>query len=80
MGAIRSKFKIMISELSKSIRSNLKYLGGASGLSKVRSACHFMHLTKIAEMKSISKPRLPIEIYTCKEIFSTDEFSNHDKA
>jgi hypothetical protein len=33
-----------------------------------------MHLANIPEMKSISKPRLPIEIYTFQEIMSTEEF------
>ncbi len=33
-----------------------------------------MHLAKIQEMKSISKPQLPIEIYTFQEIMLNEEF------
>jgi hypothetical protein len=32
-----------------------------------------MHLAKIPEMKSISKPRFPIEIHTLREILSTND-------
>jgi hypothetical protein len=40
----------------------------------LQKACHFMHLAKIAGMKSISKPRLPIEIYTICQILSPEEY------
>jgi hypothetical protein len=37
-------------------------------------SCHSPHLAKIQGMKSISKPRLLIEIYTSLEFLSTDDF------
>lgn len=36
--------------------------------------CHYVQLSKIQGMKSISKPRLPIEIYTFQEIISTNDY------
>ena len=45
---------------------------GSTG--KFKEACHCLHLAKIQGMKSISKPRLPIEIYTFQEIMSIEEF------
>ena len=45
------------------------YLGGPLGSIKVNEACHFMHLAKVAEMKSISKPQLPIEPYIWPMLF-----------
>jgi len=35
-----------------------------------------MHLAKIKEMKSISNPRLPDEIYTSLQNLSTEDFRN----
>jgi hypothetical protein len=43
-------------------------------IGKCEVTCHFTNLDKIPEMKSISKPRLPFEIYTFQEIMSTEEF------
>jgi len=51
----------------------IPYLGGISGTLKVKQSCQSLHLAKIQGMKSISKPRLPIEIYTFQEIMSTEE-------
>ena len=51
----------------------IPYVGGLLGPRKVNVTCHFMHLAKVAEMKSISKPRWPIGIYTFRKIMSTDE-------
>jgi hypothetical protein len=41
-----------------------QYLGGGPDLSKLAIACQYPQFGKISEMKSISKPPLPIEIYT----------------
>ena len=41
---------------------------------KLQSTCHSMHLAKIPEMKSISKPRLPIEIFTICQELSLEEY------
>jgi hypothetical protein len=41
---------------------------------KVRKACHSTHLAKIQGIKSISKPRLAIEIYAFWKNISTEEF------
>jgi hypothetical protein len=43
-------------------------------MTRVLLTCHSPHLAKIQGMKSISKPRLRIEIYTFQEIMSTEEF------
>jgi hypothetical protein len=51
-----------------------QYIGGGSGHLKVTTSCESPHLAKIQGMKSISKPRLPIEIYAFQEIMSTEEF------
>jgi hypothetical protein len=37
-------------------------------------SCHSTHLAKFPEMKSISKPRLPIEIYTICQKMSLEEY------
>jgi len=39
-----------------------------------------MHFAKIQGMKSISKPRLPIEIYTFLEFMSTEDFRKNSLA
>jgi len=49
-------------------------LGVPWGRQKVKEACHYTHLGNIQEMKSISKPRLPFEIYTFAEIMLADDF------
>jgi len=54
-----------------------QHLGGAFEPSKVNLSCQFPHLAKIQEIKSISKPRLPIEIYTVCQNLSTED-SNKD--
>jgi len=41
---------------------------------KGQRACQFAHFGKISEMKSISKPPLPIEIYTICQNLSFDNF------
>jgi hypothetical protein len=41
---------------------------------KLQVACQSPHLGKIQGMKSLSEPRLPIEIYIFKQIMSTIEF------
>jgi hypothetical protein len=51
-----------------------QYVGGGFGFLKVTRSCHFMHLAKIPGMKSISKPRLPIEISTFREIMSANDY------
>ena len=51
----------------------IPYVGGLLGPRKVNVTCHYVQLSKIQGMKSISKPRLPIEIYTFREIISTEE-------
>jgi hypothetical protein len=43
-------------------------------LPNVRTLCHCLHLAKIQEMKSISKPLLLIGTYTFRRIMSTDEY------
>jgi hypothetical protein len=44
------------------------------GQLKVNEACQSLQLAKIQGMKNISKPRLPIEIYTFHVTLSTDDF------
>jgi hypothetical protein len=41
---------------------------------KARISCHSPHHGKISEIKSISKPRLPIEIYTLWEIMLSVDY------
>jgi hypothetical protein len=43
-------------------------------IGKLKEACHSMHLAEMPRMKRISKPRLPIKIYSFQEIMSTEEF------
>lgn len=45
----------------------------------LQRSCHFTNLAQIREMDIVSKPRLPIEIYTFREIMSTDEFRRVQK-
>ncbi len=40
----------------------------------MKRSCHSTHFGKISEMKSISKPPLPIEIYTICQNVSLDNF------
>ena len=42
----------------------IQYLVGPLGPLKVKESCQSMHFGKIPEMESISKPRLPSEIYS----------------
>jgi len=51
-----------------------QHIGGGIILLNLAIACNYTHLAKIQEMKSISKPRLPFEIYDFQEIMSTDDF------
>ena len=39
----------------------------------------YANAAKIQEMKSISKPRLPTEIYTFREIVSTDDYTKESR-
>ncbi len=41
-----------------------QHLWGGFRVSKARSTCHYVEISKIQEMKSISKPRLDTKIYT----------------
>ncbi len=56
------------------LSGEIPYLGGPLGQPKVNESCHYVQLSKIQGMKSISKPRLPIEIYAFQGIMSTEEF------
>jgi len=55
-------------------RKGPQHLGGDTGLSKFALTCHSPHSDKISEMKSISKPPIPIEIYTICQNLSFDNF------
>jgi hypothetical protein len=48
-------------------------------LKKRRNPCPSPRLAKIQGMKNISKPRLPIEIYTFQEVMSTNDFNDFKK-
>jgi len=51
----------------------IPYLGGLTERAEVLLTCQSPTLAKIRGMKSISKPRLPIEIYTICQILSPEE-------
>ena len=44
--------------------------------SKICKGCHFPNFGKISEMKSISKSRLAVEIYTTCQNLSPEEEEN----
>jgi hypothetical protein len=59
---IEEAFKLVVSNLSKDEAWRDTIYRGLWGLGKVLEPCHYVKFSKIQEMKSISQPRLPIEI------------------
>ena len=55
-------------------RKEPQHIGGPLGPVKVKEACQSPHLAKIQEIKSISKPPLPIQLYTICQNVSLDNF------
>jgi hypothetical protein len=49
-------------------------------LSVKRISCHYVELSKISKMKSISKPLLPIGICTLCQNLSPDDYRNKSRS
>ena len=52
----------------------LYFAAGFFQLSNLLTACQSLHFAKISQMKSLSKPRLPIKIYTIRQNLPPEEF------
>jgi hypothetical protein len=55
-----------------------QHMGGGTDLWKFAITWQSLHFGKISEMNSISKPPLPIEIYTLSQNLSPDDYRKED--